>query len=225
MTRRQAHEQQQLTTELWPKVDDGIVGHGISLLWWRSGGVEHPTICRLHRFMLSPTLGHSSSIDPPYDNGQSLYLCWRNGRRDSARVDPRIVASDCGFQRCCSRNRLMERRLWVKPCQSRLSDKDRTPTKSRRGRSSTGGHARRSHQCLLLYGADDAVRRSTNSRMSTAGHSSRSRARGRQQFGPSKPIRLRQVPTPAGVDAPRRELGPAMACVGRGYVRDQAVSG
>ena len=24
------------------QMDDVIVGHGISLLWWRSGGVKHP---------------------------------------------------------------------------------------------------------------------------------------------------------------------------------------
>src|SRR5712671_2615692 len=29
------------------QLDDVIVGHGISLLRWRSGGVKHPTICRL----------------------------------------------------------------------------------------------------------------------------------------------------------------------------------
>jgi hypothetical protein len=29
------------------QLGDVIVGHGISLLRWRSGGVKHPTICRL----------------------------------------------------------------------------------------------------------------------------------------------------------------------------------
>src|ERR1700687_5014372 len=29
------------------QLDDVIFGHGISLLRWRSGGVKHPTICRL----------------------------------------------------------------------------------------------------------------------------------------------------------------------------------
>src|SRR5205823_14256565 len=29
------------------QLDNVIVGHGISLLQWRSGGVKHPTICRL----------------------------------------------------------------------------------------------------------------------------------------------------------------------------------
>src|ERR1700736_2978479 len=37
-----------------------IVRHGISLLRWRSGGSNTPTICRLPRFTPSPTFGHSS---------------------------------------------------------------------------------------------------------------------------------------------------------------------
>jgi hypothetical protein len=40
--------------------DNVIVGHGISLLRWRSGGSNTPTICRLPRFTPSPTFGHSS---------------------------------------------------------------------------------------------------------------------------------------------------------------------
>ena len=41
--------------------DDVIVGHGISLLWWRSGGVEHPHDMPPSRFTPSPTFGHSSA--------------------------------------------------------------------------------------------------------------------------------------------------------------------
>ena len=41
--------------------DNGIVGHGISLLRWRSGGSNTPTICRLPQFTPSPTFGHSSA--------------------------------------------------------------------------------------------------------------------------------------------------------------------
>jgi hypothetical protein len=40
--------------------DNVIVGHGISLLRWRSGGSNTPTICRLPRFTPSPTFGNSS---------------------------------------------------------------------------------------------------------------------------------------------------------------------
>src|SRR5260370_33302125 len=39
-----------------------IVRHGISLLRWRSGGSNTPTICRLPRFTPSPTFSHSSLI-------------------------------------------------------------------------------------------------------------------------------------------------------------------
>jgi hypothetical protein len=44
--------------------DDVIVGHGISLLCWRSGGVKHPHDMPPSRFPPSPTSGHSSFIDP-----------------------------------------------------------------------------------------------------------------------------------------------------------------
>ena len=40
--------------------DNVIVGHGVSLLRWRSGGSNTPTICRLPQFTPSPTFGHSS---------------------------------------------------------------------------------------------------------------------------------------------------------------------
>ena len=43
--------------------DDVIVGHGISLLRWRSGGVEHPHDMPPSRFMPSPTFGDSSLED------------------------------------------------------------------------------------------------------------------------------------------------------------------
>src|SRR5947199_5664784 len=43
------------------QLDDVIVGHGISLLRWRSGGVKHPHDMPPSRFPPSPTLGDSSS--------------------------------------------------------------------------------------------------------------------------------------------------------------------
>src|SRR2546430_1015068 len=45
------------------QLDDVIVGHGISLLWWRSGGVKHPHDMPPSRFPPSPTLGDSSAFD------------------------------------------------------------------------------------------------------------------------------------------------------------------
>src|SRR5438445_7735979 len=41
-------------------MDDVIVGHGISLLRWRSGGVKHPHDMPPFRFAPSPTSGDSS---------------------------------------------------------------------------------------------------------------------------------------------------------------------
>ena len=36
------------------ELDDVSVGHGVSLLWWRSGGVEHPHDTPPYPFMPSP---------------------------------------------------------------------------------------------------------------------------------------------------------------------------
>src|SRR5438552_15322155 len=44
------------------QLDDVIVGHGISLLWWRSGGVKHPHDMPPSRFPPSPTFGDSSKV-------------------------------------------------------------------------------------------------------------------------------------------------------------------
>ena len=42
------------------QLDDVSVGHGVSLLQWRSGGVEHPHDTPPYPFMPSPTSAHSS---------------------------------------------------------------------------------------------------------------------------------------------------------------------
>src|SRR5439155_5369377 len=42
------------------QLDDVSVGHGVSLLWWRSGAVEHPHDTPPYPFMPSPTSAHSS---------------------------------------------------------------------------------------------------------------------------------------------------------------------
>src|ERR1700691_1639645 len=43
------------------ELDHVSVGHGVSLLWWRSGGVKHLHDTPPHPFMPSPTSAHSSS--------------------------------------------------------------------------------------------------------------------------------------------------------------------
>src|ERR1700733_13361793 len=42
------------------QLDHVIVGHGISLLRWRSGGFKHPHDMPPSRFAPSPTSGHNS---------------------------------------------------------------------------------------------------------------------------------------------------------------------
>src|SRR3981081_142553 len=47
----------------WLKqLDDVSIGHGVSLLCWRSGGSNTPTIRRLLPVRPSPTFAHSSVI-------------------------------------------------------------------------------------------------------------------------------------------------------------------
>jgi hypothetical protein len=43
------------------ELDHIILGHGVSLLWWRSGGFEHPHDTPPYPFTPSPTFAHSSS--------------------------------------------------------------------------------------------------------------------------------------------------------------------
>src|SRR6185503_20320818 len=47
------------------QLDNVIFGHGISLLWWRSGGVKHPHDMPPFRFPPSPTFSDSSPTDRP----------------------------------------------------------------------------------------------------------------------------------------------------------------
>src|SRR6266550_7683193 len=44
------------------------VGHGVSLLCWRSGGLEHPHDTPPYPFTPSPTFAHSSCYDSRYRN-------------------------------------------------------------------------------------------------------------------------------------------------------------
>src|SRR5258705_13786535 len=43
------------------ELDHFILGHGVSLLWWRSGGFEHPHDTPPYPFTPSPTFVNSSS--------------------------------------------------------------------------------------------------------------------------------------------------------------------
>src|SRR5271163_2495956 len=43
------------------QLDDIILGHGVSLLQWRSGGVEHPHDTPPYPFTPSPTSAHNST--------------------------------------------------------------------------------------------------------------------------------------------------------------------
>src|SRR6202047_1125955 len=52
----------------WLKqLDDVSIGHGVSLLCWRSGGSNTPTIRRLLPVRPSPTFAHSSFAGREYD--------------------------------------------------------------------------------------------------------------------------------------------------------------
>jgi hypothetical protein len=48
------------------------IGHGVSLLCWRSGGVEHPHDTPPYPFMPSPTFAHSSWYAPIGAIGRKL---------------------------------------------------------------------------------------------------------------------------------------------------------
>ena len=48
------------------QLEHGIVGHGISLLRWRSGGVKHPHDMPPFRFAPSPTFSDSSTRPVPH---------------------------------------------------------------------------------------------------------------------------------------------------------------
>src|ERR1700716_963182 len=60
------------------ELENVTVGAGVSLLQWRSGGVEHPHDTPPYPFMPSPTFAHSSSTSP--------FAClppWRQASRTS----------------------------------------------------------------------------------------------------------------------------------------------
>jgi hypothetical protein len=71
------------------QMDDVIVGHGISLLRWRSGGVKHPHDMPPSRFPPSPTFSDSSM-----SSNTMLYALYRMGYHGRATTHGfRAVAS------------------------------------------------------------------------------------------------------------------------------------
>src|SRR5689334_8657487 len=56
------HLRQRIDKTSWlGKLENVSLGHGVSLLCWRSGGVEHPHDTPPYPFTPSPTFDHSSS--------------------------------------------------------------------------------------------------------------------------------------------------------------------
>src|SRR3981189_456153 len=71
----------------WLKqLDDVSIGHGVSLLCWRSGGSNTPTICRLLPVRPSPTFAHSSCA-----RAEGASANARERRRVQASVDQRKI--------------------------------------------------------------------------------------------------------------------------------------
>src|ERR1700687_729590 len=55
------------------QLDDVIFGHGISLLRWRSGGVKHPTICRLSDSRRHQLWAIAPRVTPDYTHRQDAF--------------------------------------------------------------------------------------------------------------------------------------------------------
>jgi hypothetical protein len=74
------------------QLDDVILGHGISLLRWRSGGVKHPHDMPPSRFPTSPTLGDSSRLSL-LENISTVGMVDRVGTISGVRisVSPRLA--------------------------------------------------------------------------------------------------------------------------------------
>src|SRR6185437_11671380 len=78
------HLRQRIDKTSWlGKLENVSLGHGVSLLCWRSGGVEHPHDTPPYPFTPSPTFDHSSRqeivaaaeiaiVDHPLLSGSSL---------------------------------------------------------------------------------------------------------------------------------------------------------
>src|SRR5881392_1972264 len=69
----------------WLKqLNDVSIGHGVSLLCWRSGGANTPTIRRLHPVRPSPTSAHSSCA-----TSSGSTSCWLSASRGTGSLAPR----------------------------------------------------------------------------------------------------------------------------------------
>src|SRR5207302_1752456 len=80
------------------QLDDVSVGHGVSLLRWRSGGVEHPHDTPPYPFMPSPTSAHSS-LEPSTDGAYVVAeLCKYSCILASAAID--VCLEDCLLEYC-----------------------------------------------------------------------------------------------------------------------------
>src|SRR5438067_4827605 len=76
------------------QLDDVSVGHGVSLLWWRSGGLKHPHDTPPYPFMPSPTSAHSSSQS---FTGQ-LAVLWKQMKiAGSTKRKKKAVSETVGF--------------------------------------------------------------------------------------------------------------------------------
>src|SRR3954454_15565820 len=60
------------------KLENVSVDHGVSLLRWRSGGVEHPHDTPPYPFMPSPTFAHSSRFPGGPLSAVGTFILWRN---------------------------------------------------------------------------------------------------------------------------------------------------
>src|SRR5271155_6165978 len=76
------------------QLDDIILGHGVSLLQWRSGGVEHPHDTPPYPFTPSPTSAHnSSSCLPPWFDTKipSIFVCTARLASSGSRMPFKII--------------------------------------------------------------------------------------------------------------------------------------
>src|SRR5258707_6098158 len=81
----------------WLKqLDDVSIGHGVSLLCWRSGGSNTPTIRRLLPVRPSPTFAHSSAFIPSEAKG--IEPIDMHQLAQSSRNNAAACSEDLGFE-------------------------------------------------------------------------------------------------------------------------------
>src|SRR5450759_886832 len=84
------HIGQQIGKHPWlGQLDEIILGHGVSLLRWRSGGVEHPHDTPPYPFTPSPTSAHNSKLA----TGRYIITLWESpiGYRHFGRTKPKFA--------------------------------------------------------------------------------------------------------------------------------------